>query len=128
MEEGEEDIKWTPEMEVALFKAMLDHKPVGVNKHWHMLCIHHRMITQGGVVIPTRLIWKHLQSLYDLAALDETEAHPVICEEFYLPSYFYQQEGVGDGDQSSSRKRHRVSSSPSPAASPLSVTKRKRAQ
>lgn len=29
MEESEEDLKWTPEMEVALFKAMLDHKPVG---------------------------------------------------------------------------------------------------
>ena len=46
---------------------------IGVNKHWHMLCIHHRMITQGGVVIPTRLIWKHLQSLYDLAALVRME-------------------------------------------------------
>lgn len=25
-----EDVKWTPEMEVVLFKAMQDHKPVGM--------------------------------------------------------------------------------------------------
>ena len=42
---------------------------IGLSKHWHMLCIHHRMIRQGGVVVTIKAIWDHLQSLYDLASL-----------------------------------------------------------
>lgn len=30
MAESEGDVKWTPEMEVALLKAMMDHKPIGI--------------------------------------------------------------------------------------------------
>jgi MRG-binding protein len=64
-----EDVKWSPEMEVALYKAMVDHKPVGCNKHWHMLCIQYHIVTQGGVVISISAIWEHLKLLYDLASL-----------------------------------------------------------
>ena len=96
-----EEIKWTPEMEVSLFRAMQDHKPVGmtvfvshflysflllffflfiykgVNKHWHMLCIHNRMLTQGGVAVTVEAIWRHLQTLYDLNSLVRTY---ILCD------------------------------------------------
>ena len=76
-----EDTKWTAEMEVALFQAMRDHKPVGkldvfvgavskcslgVSKHWHMICIHQQMVSHGNTAITVKDIWTHLRSLYDL--------------------------------------------------------------
>lgn len=32
-------IEWDVDMEVQLFYAMANHKPVGINKHFHMACI-----------------------------------------------------------------------------------------
>ncbi|KAM7404181.1 hypothetical protein PAMP_011552 [Pampus punctatissimus] len=36
---GEDSVVWSHEVEVCLFHAMIGHKPVGVNRHFHMICI-----------------------------------------------------------------------------------------
>ncbi|KAJ3586051.1 hypothetical protein NHX12_012452, partial [Muraenolepis orangiensis] len=36
---GDDSVVWSHEVEVCLFHAMLGHKPVGVNRHFHMICI-----------------------------------------------------------------------------------------
>lgn len=123
-----EEVKFTPEIEVALFRAMQDHKPVGVSKHWHMVCIHQRMIAQGFASISTHVIWNHLQKLYDLVSLDELEndALPSDQQDFELPPHFHEQ---GDSeDVLATRKRGRGSNSPSPSVSPHRTSKRKRTQ
>lgn len=72
------DDPWTDEQEIALLKAVVFWKPVGMHKHFRMLAIRDYMVSQG-VVNPdeehTRIpgIWKKLASLYDLPTLDERE-------------------------------------------------------
>ena len=34
------DFNWTVDQEILLFEAMMGHKPVGVDKNIHMICIH----------------------------------------------------------------------------------------
>ncbi|KAF3860968.1 hypothetical protein F7725_001223, partial [Dissostichus mawsoni] len=36
---GDDSVVWSHEVEVCLFHAMIGHKPVGVNRHFHMICI-----------------------------------------------------------------------------------------
>ena len=31
--------EWEPEKDVSLFQALRGHKPIGIGKHFHMLCI-----------------------------------------------------------------------------------------
>ena len=33
---------WDADLEVCLFESMQGHKPVGFNKHFHMMCIQHK--------------------------------------------------------------------------------------
>ena len=41
----------------------------GLNKHFHMLCIQNRFLQLTGLSMPTSVLWRHLESLYDLEAL-----------------------------------------------------------
>ncbi|KAF7511894.1 hypothetical protein GJ744_003127 [Endocarpon pusillum] len=70
--------RWTDEQEIALLKAIVRWKPVGVHKHFRMIAIHNYMISQGVVssgdqhtTIPG--LWTKLGSLYNLPVLDERE-------------------------------------------------------
>ncbi|XP_071965903.1 MRG/MORF4L-binding protein-like [Antedon mediterranea] len=84
---GEEPLNWTVDMEVNLFHAMRGHKPVGVNKNFHMLCIHEKLTQMTGKKLTSQQIWKHLSTMYDLAALHESEIVPFPNKEkdFDLP-------------------------------------------
>ena len=62
-------IMWTPEMEVSLFYAMIDHKPVGENKHFHMIFIYEKFNNLSDKKLSIEQIWEHLNMLYDLKAL-----------------------------------------------------------
>lgn len=62
-------INWTPEMEVSLFYAMIDHKPVGENKHFHMIFIYEKFNNMSDKKLTIEQIWHHLGTLYDLQAL-----------------------------------------------------------
>ncbi len=60
---------WTPEMEVSLFYAMMDHKPVGENKNFHMIFIYEKFNSLCEKKLSTDQLWQHLSTLYDLQAL-----------------------------------------------------------
>uniref|UniRef100_UPI00398F3E06 MRG/MORF4L-binding protein isoform X2 n=1 Tax=Pristiophorus japonicus TaxID=55135 RepID=UPI00398F3E06 len=75
--EREEDaVSWTPEVEVCLFHAMLGHKPVGVNRHFHMICIRDKFSQNIGRQVSSKIVWEHLNVMYDMQALHESEILP----------------------------------------------------
>ncbi|KAK0174268.1 hypothetical protein PV327_011056 [Microctonus hyperodae] len=82
-----DDIEWNVETEIQLFFAMNGHKPVGVNKYFHMVCIWEKFRAAVNKDISLKAIWDHLESMYDLVALDDTEDLPFPSSEvdFALP-------------------------------------------
>lgn len=80
-------LTWDVDMEIQLFYAMANHKPVGINKHFHMACIWEKLSNSITKEISTQDIWKHIGSLYDLNMLEETEGIPFPNHEmpFSLP-------------------------------------------
>ncbi|XP_075929997.1 MRG/MORF4L-binding protein isoform X3 [Petromyzon marinus] len=48
---------------------MLGHKPVGINRHFHMVCIRDKFSQNIGRQVPSRVIWDHLAAMYDIPAL-----------------------------------------------------------
>ncbi|XP_043409442.1 MRG/MORF4L-binding protein isoform X2 [Prionailurus bengalensis] len=84
---AEETVVWSPEVEVCLFHAMLGHKPVGVNRHFHMICIRDKFSQNIGRQVPSKVIWDHLSTMYDMQALHESEILPFPNPErnFVLP-------------------------------------------
>ena len=41
----------------------------GLNKHFHMACIQHKLQHSAGLFLTTKQIWEHLKTLYDLDSL-----------------------------------------------------------
>ncbi|XP_059396508.1 MRG/MORF4L-binding protein isoform X3 [Carassius carassius] len=101
---AEESIVWSQEVEVCLFHAMLGHKPVGVNRHFHMICIRDKFSQNIGRQVSSKVIWDHLSTMYDMQALHESEILPFPNSEksFVLPEEIIQEvkEGkVGSEDE-----------------------------
>lgn len=88
-----EDLVWNTELEVSLFYAMRGHKPVGVNKNFQMMCIHEKFNQATGRQVTSKQIWDHLDTLYDMQALHESEILPFPNKEvdFSLPSSEFQE-------------------------------------
>ncbi|XP_064377682.1 MRG/MORF4L-binding protein isoform X2 [Dromaius novaehollandiae] len=86
-------VVWSPEVEVCLFHAMLGHKPVGVNRHFHMICIRDKFSQNIGRQISSKVIWDHLSTMYDMQALHESEILPFpnIEKNFVLPDEMIQE-------------------------------------
>lgn len=80
-------IQWDVNMEIQLFYAMANHKPVGINKHFQMACIQEKLSNSIAKEVSTQDIWKHLETLYDLSMLVDTEPIPFPNHEtpFSLP-------------------------------------------
>ncbi|XP_011681006.1 MRG/MORF4L-binding protein isoform X1 [Strongylocentrotus purpuratus] len=88
-----EDLIWNTELEVSLFYAMRGHKPVGVNKNFQMMCIHEKFNQATGRQVTSKQIWDHLETLYDMQALHESEILPFPNKEvdFSLPTSEFQE-------------------------------------
>ncbi|KAL4236424.1 hypothetical protein ACF0H5_004809 [Mactra antiquata] len=103
-------LNWDCEMEVNLFHALRGHKPVGVNKHFHMVSIHEKLASSYKKITAEQ-IWAYLGELYDLNALNESEIIPFPNKqnEFDLPDDFTDLQSKSfprlklDGDKSDSR-------------------------
>ncbi|CAH2211049.1 jg27769, partial [Pararge aegeria aegeria] len=80
-------VEWDVDMEIQLFYAMANHKPVGINKHFQMACIWEKLSNSITKEISTNDIWRHLETLYDMTMLDDTEPIPFPNHEnaFSLP-------------------------------------------
>ncbi|KAF2639610.1 CT20-domain-containing protein [Massarina eburnea CBS 473.64] len=77
---------WADEQETQLFKSMMKWKPTGIHKHFRMISIHADMRSHGFAAddaAHTRIpgIWRKLDTLYDLRALDERENAYAFSEE-----------------------------------------------
>ncbi|XP_055538573.1 MRG/MORF4L-binding protein [Wyeomyia smithii] len=82
-----EGFEWSPEDEVQLFFAMDGLKPVGINRHFIIVCIMDRLSKALNREISSETIWSHLRTMYNLKALDDLEQLPFPNEEsdFCLP-------------------------------------------
>ncbi|CAL8279302.1 unnamed protein product [Boreogadus saida] len=100
---GDDSVVWSHEVEVCLFHAMLGHKPVGVNRHFHMICIRDKFSQNIGRQVSSSVIWDHLGTMYDMQALHESEILPFPNSEksFSLPDDIIQdvKEGKGGGEE-----------------------------
>jgi len=86
--ESLESVEWNVDMEAQLFYAMRGHKPVGVNRHFQMACIFEKFRNSSNQKdVTSQQIWDHLESMYDMAALHESEIVPFPNDEvdFLLP-------------------------------------------
>uniref|UniRef100_G3MPR3 MRG-binding protein n=1 Tax=Amblyomma maculatum TaxID=34609 RepID=G3MPR3_AMBMU len=82
-----EAFDWNADTEVQLFHAMRGHRPVGVNRHFQMACIQEKFSASLNKEVSSQVIWDHLDTMYDMAALHESEILPFPnneCE-FSLP-------------------------------------------
>ncbi|KAL1421340.1 hypothetical protein MTO96_023179 [Rhipicephalus appendiculatus] len=86
-EKPAETLDWNVDTEVQLFHAMKGHKPVGVNRYFQMACIHEKFSASLNKDISSQTIWDHLDTMYDMAALHESEILPFPNpeNEFVLP-------------------------------------------
>jgi len=79
---------WTADLEVNLFHALKGHKPTGINRHFHMACVHHKLITACEIKeLSPDLVWTHLYNMYNLETLNELDELPFPNDEneFSLP-------------------------------------------
>ncbi|XP_036803541.1 MRG/MORF4L-binding protein isoform X2 [Oncorhynchus mykiss] len=104
----EDSVVWSQEVEVCLFHAMLGHKPVGVNRHFHMICIRDKFSQNIGRQVSSKVIWDHLGTMYDMSALHESEILPFPNSEksFNLPEEMIQK--VKEGSNSSVKMTERA--------------------
>ncbi|KAB7497723.1 MRG/MORF4L-binding protein [Armadillidium nasatum] len=81
------NIEWTIENEIQLLFAMINHKPIGINKHFQMMAIHDKFTSSLNCELSAKEIWKKLETYYDLQALDESDKLPFPNnqEDFTLP-------------------------------------------
>ncbi|XP_006818355.1 MRG/MORF4L-binding protein-like [Saccoglossus kowalevskii] len=112
-EDSDLDIVWDADLEVNLFHAMKGHKPVGVNKNFHMMCIHEKFTLSTGKKCTANVLWKHLGTMYDLPALHESEILPFPNREkdFHLTDEFLDLICSKEKDQEKSGHRSRDSTS-----------------
>ncbi|XP_066274849.1 MRG/MORF4L-binding protein-like [Branchiostoma lanceolatum] len=154
-DDGAPPVDWSNvDLEINLFQAMRGHKPVGVNRHFQMACIHEKLNQMVNRHISAQQIWVHLDDMYDMPALHDSEILPfpnsqtefILPDEIRHPDESFDTASLKDSemggakssrggstntpDSSPKRKRTRqlASSSPSSPANPPSSTKRRRLQ
>ncbi|KAF8770947.1 uncharacterized protein LOC129989382 [Argiope bruennichi] len=76
-----DEIEWNSRVETLLLYALFNLKPVGVNRYFAMLGIHHKFSNFLDREISSKVIWDHLDSMYDMPALHESEIIPFPNEE-----------------------------------------------
>ncbi|XP_057653431.1 MRG/MORF4L-binding protein isoform X1 [Diorhabda carinulata] len=89
--EMNDEFEWNVVHEGQLLDAMVGHKPVGVNKYFQMAFICDKFVDHVHKDIDSRKIWSHLETMYNLEALDECESIPFPNTEieFKLPESEY---------------------------------------
>ncbi|CAG9859054.1 unnamed protein product [Phyllotreta striolata] len=82
-----EEFEWNVVYEGQLLDAMVGHKPVGVNKYFQMAFICDKFMDNVHKDVDSERIWTHLETMYNLEALDECESIPFPNNEmeFKLP-------------------------------------------
>ena len=85
-------IEWNPELDVALLYALQNHKLVGSNKYFHMICVHDAFMKNAGIQCTIACLWDKVSQWYDFELLADNEINPFPLpdqpNEFCLPEYF----------------------------------------
>lgn len=107
-------LDWTPELDVALLYALQNHKLVGSNKYFHMLCLHEAFTMNSGIRCTVDALWNRVSEWYDLDLLADNEINPFpVSEEpndFCLPPHFFHSQPhnspivLDSGDESTSHR------------------------
>ena len=71
-----ESEEWSADLEVDLLQSMEGHKPCGINRHFHMICIQQSYFEKTDINISTSVLWDKLNSLWDLSILDAAQDPP----------------------------------------------------
>uniref|UniRef100_A0AA82MMS8 Putative mrg-binding protein n=1 Tax=Schistosoma mansoni TaxID=6183 RepID=A0AA82MMS8_SCHMA len=81
---------WNLESEIQLFHAILNHKPVGADRHFQMIYVCNLVNSFVSDPISTDDIWKKLGSLYNMEELHDSEVNPFQSKmkEFSLPEEY----------------------------------------
>lgn len=85
-----EEIEWNSRMETLLLYSLFNLKPVGVNRFFSMVGIHNKFTNSINKEVPSQAIWDHLESMYDMSALHDSEMIPFPNDEkdFELPEEY----------------------------------------
>lgn len=86
-----EEMEWSAEEEIQLFLALCGLRPIGINKHIHMACVCKRLSNALKRDIQPDIVWAHLNTMYNLDALNQMESLPLPQElsEFSMPESEY---------------------------------------
>jgi MRG-binding protein len=60
----------TVEGEISFFRAVMRSRPVGIQRHFHVLSIRNSIEKDTGHLVSTDAIWEKLKICYDLEALE----------------------------------------------------------
>ncbi|KAF5299596.1 hypothetical protein FQR65_LT09401 [Abscondita terminalis] len=71
-----EDFEWNVQHECDLLESMMGHKPIGVNKSFQMFMIYDKFKDKVNREVLSYSVWSHLEKMYNLEALDESERLP----------------------------------------------------
>ena len=66
-----EDLLDTVEGELALLAALIQHRPVGLGRHWAMMGILKSLRSRLRCIVTSDAVWRKLSTLYDLRQLEE---------------------------------------------------------
>ncbi|CAH8868377.1 unnamed protein product [Trichobilharzia szidati] len=82
--------EWTCESEIELFRGLIKHKPVGVFRHFKMMCLCNHLNSVLREPVTPDDIWKKLDTLFNMEELHESEGNPFQgkMQEFSLPEEF----------------------------------------
>ncbi|KAI8333374.1 chromatin modification-related protein EAF7-domain-containing protein [Chlamydoabsidia padenii] len=111
--------EWDASMELALLNAIANCKPVGLHKHFRIMCVHRKFNETSPSPCSINEIWERLGDYYGMDALDELEEEDKEEEEeeeqqhgddgyreFSLPSNFEGDQIMSDhrGDEDTTRE------------------------
>lgn len=83
-------IKWTSERDYELLSSLKGHRPIGIDKHFHMMFILEKFRSKNGLNVSGEALWDRLEELYNLKELNEREVEMFTKKttEFALPADF----------------------------------------
>jgi MRG-binding protein len=71
LEPAQQDFLDSVKGEVALFRAVMRARPIGIHRHFHLLAIIDAIRRDTGVLVTSEQIWAKLNTLYDMDALED---------------------------------------------------------
>lgn len=83
-------VKWTTEHINHLLHAMKGYRPIGVEKHFHMMFILEKFRSRSGLNVTADALWDYIEELYDINLLSERDNEEIRKKpvEYSLPADF----------------------------------------